>query len=131
MAVRQFALRLDETSLQTGEISFKELVEASAPVEFELVNVVAGSSAVLNLITRKNQTTHDHPFPLSGSNGRGAVTLSANELVDVFEDAVDGEWDFVEARWAVEKTDLPVTSVMHMIQNSQPYDYAGWPAVQS
>jgi hypothetical protein len=127
MAIRQFALRLDNKSIQSGDITLKELVGNSSPADFTLNNVQSGSGDSLNLITSKAGKTTNHTFAVSVSNAVASVTLSAASLLAIYEDADDGDWDYVEVRWTLGTVDSPSTSQFYMAQNSTVYDFAGWP----
>ncbi len=131
MAVRQFALQLDEYSLQTGEISFKELVDEDEPVVFELSNAIDSADTEFDLITKKGGVLLSHKFQPLFSGGRARVTLSVNDMQAVYADAYEGDLDYIEARWTVGQTDTPITSLMFMIQSNKPYDLSGWPAITS
>lgn len=127
MAVRQFAIKLNDDSHQTGDTTLKALKMAGTSVKFELSNTISNGSDELDLITRKNGQTKTHPYPVTISAGVAGIELSAAEITDLFDDADYGEWDYVEARWKVGSTDTPMTSIMHVIQNGMPHDYIGWP----
>ncbi|MCB9358269.1 MAG: hypothetical protein H6508_00045 [Calditrichaeota bacterium] len=131
MAVRQFAIPLDDDSIQTGDITFKKLDSGSADVQFTISNVVAASTGnSLNLKTKKSGTVTNHNFTLTFSTGRALATVSASSLSTIFGDADGGDWDYVEAEWTLGATDTPVTSVMEMTQSGNVYDYTGWPPKQ-
>jgi hypothetical protein len=128
MAVRQFALPLDDTSKQTGDITFKKLKDNGAAVTFDLINVSANTmDNTLNLITSKGGTKTEHSFSVAITSGTAKVALSASQMSSVYNDAANGDWDYVEARWTVGMTDTPITSVMHEAQSGNTYDLHGWP----
>jgi hypothetical protein len=127
MAVRQFALGLDLDTVQTGDITFAELKENDLPVIFDLINVVEGQDDTVNFITKKGGVTTDHEFAVTITDGTAKVELSASQIATIYDDATDGDWDYVEARWTVGATDTPITSVEHETQDDIVYDSRGWP----
>jgi len=129
MAVRQFAIPLDSNSKQTGNRTFKELKDGNVAVTFKLGNVVAstGTSDKLNLKTKKGGVVTAHEFTLTFSAGTASVTVSKDDIIDVYNDANGGNWDYVEAEWTVGYTDTPITSVETIEQSNVVYDYNGWP----
>ena len=127
MAVRRYALRLDQSSLQTGDISLKELVENAAPTVFSLSNVAGGNHDLLELITSKNNTPVSHSAVVSVDSGAATTNLSLTLLAAILADADGGDWDYVEVCWSLSAFDTPAPSAFHMVQNSTVYDFAGWP----
>ncbi len=128
MALKHFALPLDSTSKQTGDITFKKLKDDNASVTFDLTNVTSsGTTDTLNLRTKKSGSTTDHSFTVSVSNGTAKVDLTASQISTIYSAADGGDWDYVEARWTVGAVDTPNTSVMHEVQNGKTYNYNGWP----
>ena len=128
MAIKQFAIPLDEHSLQTGNVTFKALATAGANAEFTLTNVANGGTVEeLNLITRKNGATQDHRFSVTVSAGTARVTLNSGQLNAVYNDAVGGDWDYVEAKCTLAQVDTPDKSNMFAIQSGGTYNYYGWP----
>jgi len=126
MAIKQFALPLTPDSLQTGDISFQELVDNNEKATFQITNVVSGGDK-LNLITQKGGGTINHEFEVTVASGTGSVELSTTQLASVYNDA-DGEvWDYIEARWLMGQVDKPATSNMYEIQGSKQFDLNGWP----
>ena len=131
MAIKQFAIPLDQHSHQTGDITFKDLANDGASADFTLTNVTGGgTSNELNLITKKNGTTKDHKFNASVTGGIAKVTLTNSDLNAVYNDAVGGDWDYVEAKWTLGQVDVPDKSDMAMMQNGRTYDLVGWPPNQ-
>lgn len=128
MAIKQFAIPLDGNSTQSGDRTIKELAEAGTGAEFQLTNVSSSSSAgTLNLITKKAGATTDHTFNTVVDSGKASVTLSVSNLATVFQDAVGGNWDYVEARWTIGVVDTPKESNQYMIQSARTYNLCGWP----
>lgn len=132
MAVRQFAIPLDSNSKQTGNRTFKELNDGDAAVTFKLGNVTeASGSNKLNLKTKKGGTVTDHIFALSFASGTAVALVSKDDIIDVYNAANGGNWDYVEAEWTVGSTDTPITSIMEMAQSNVVYDFTGWPPKSS
>ncbi|MCX6601824.1 MAG: hypothetical protein NT025_09750 [bacterium] len=127
MATKQFAVPLIPDSLQTGDFSFKEMVEDGRDAEFQITNVKAGGDDKLNLITQKDSQTQDHIFEVKFTNGTGCVFLTASEIAAVFFDADGVERDYVEARWIVGEVDTSEQSNMYEIQGDRTGDLNGWP----
>jgi hypothetical protein len=129
MAIRQFALPLDENSVQTGEITFKQMRDNGMSVVMDITNIIQGSGSLDHLIlrTRKNGTTLDHDFNIVVNSGTAEATITAAQISTIYNDAYNGEWDYVEACWVVGSTDTPTTSVMHEIQDGKTFDLSGWP----
>jgi hypothetical protein len=130
MAIRQFALKLNNQSIQTGDISLEELVDNSSPADFTLSNVEGTPNDELDLITSQNGVPRSHKFAASVSGGVARVTLSSANLSTVFGDAKQGDWDYIEVRWTMGKVNFPAASQFEMIQNSTVYDFAGWPPIK-
>lgn len=128
MAIKQFAIPLDENSDESGDITFKELADAGASAVFELTNVTASATVnVLDLITKKGGSTKDHTFAVSVSGGKASVTLSTSDLSAVYSDAEGGTCGYVEAKWTVGSVDTPDKSNQYMIQSGRTYDVTKWP----
>jgi hypothetical protein len=127
MAIKQFAVPLDTSSHQTGEITFQKLKDTATSAEFQITNVEAGADNYLNLITKKKGTTTDHVLPISIASGTGTVTYTASQIALIYGDASGGDWDYVEARWNVGEADKPEKSVMYEVQGGRTYDINGWP----
>ena len=127
MATKQFALPLDASSKQSGDINFKKLIDNGVQVEFKLTNVTGGAVNQLNLITSKGDNTIDHVFAASINAGSESTVLSHSQLSAVYADATDGDWDYIEAKWTAGSVDAQNPSNMFMIQGAKTYDYVGWP----
>lgn len=129
MAIEQFAIPLDDKSHQSGDATFKELVNAGTSAIFELSNVstTVGTGSELNLKTRKNGSTRDHVFSATVDDGIAQVTLTSSDLSAVYNDANGGDWDYVEAKWTLGQVDTPDKSNMAEIQSGRTYDLNGWP----
>lgn len=129
MAIKQFALPLNSSSLQTGDFTFKELYEAAKPVVFKLTDVTSGGGGTdkLNLRTKKNGAEKDHEYAAVVQAGKGYVTLSESDVAAVYSDANGGDWDYVEAKWTFGSVNDPATSVNYQIQNGVEGDTNGWP----
>ena len=85
------------------------------------------TSGTLDLITSKNGNLISHLAPVALDNGTAKATLSLDTVTSVYADAVNGDWDYVEARWTFDSLEAPSTAQFHMLQNSKTYDLAGWP----
>ena len=128
MAIKQFAIPLDDQSDEQGDINFKALASAGASADFTLTNVASGmTSEELNLITKKNGATKDHHFSVTVSGGTAKTTLSTSDLNTVYGDAAGGDWDYVEAKWTLGAVDTPDKSNMKIYQSGRSYNYYGWP----
>jgi len=128
MAIKQFAIPLDDQSIQEGDINFKALANAGVSAEFELTNVSASTTTnELNLITKKSGATKDHKFAATVTGGKAKVALSTTNLNAVYDDAAGGNWDYVEAYWTVGQVDTPDKSNLYIHQSGRTYDYVGWP----
>jgi hypothetical protein len=129
MAIRQFALPLDENSVQSGEITFKQMRDNGTSVVMDITNIVQGQGSMgrLCLKTRKNGITLDHDFSIVVENGTAKADITSAQISGIYNDAYGGEWDYVEACWVLSSTDTPTTSVMHEIQDGKTYDLSGWP----
>ena len=127
MAVKQFAIPLDVSSVQTGDITFKGLVDNAKPVTFRLSNVSSGSTNELNLITNKSGTTKDHKFGATVFNGNASVELTAPHVEAIYRDADSIDWDYIQAYWTVGAVDTPGSSNNFEIQVGNVYDTNGWP----
>jgi hypothetical protein len=128
MATKQFAIPLDSSSKQTGDITFKKLVMNAANVEFRLTNTQAGAGdPQLNLITSNDGVSTNHIYNISVVNGVAQVTLTVPQMKAVYDDAIGGDWDYVEADWELGAVDTPGTSVNSEIQSGRTYDMNGWP----
>lgn len=128
MAVKNFAIPLDDQSNESGDINFKALANAGASADFKLTNVTGGSTSdELNLITKKNGSTKDHKFSVSVSSGSANVTLTTSQLNSVYNDAAGGDWDYVQAKWTVGSVDTPNKSNMNILQSGGSHNYFGWP----
>lgn len=128
MAVKNFAIPLDDQSDESGDINFKALATAGASADFKLTNVTGGSTSdELNLITKKNGSTKDHKFSISVSSGTAIATLTSSQLNTVYNDASGGDWDYVQAKWTVGSVDTPDKSNMNVLQSGRLHNYFGWP----
>ncbi len=128
MAIKQFAIPLNEFSTQSGDIHLKDLVNAGTSAEFKLSDIISGGAAdELNLITKKNGTTKDHKFPVTVNSGTAGVVLTTQQLAAVYGDAVGGNWDYVEAKWTLGQVDTPNPSRQVEIQGGRTYNAHGWP----
>jgi hypothetical protein len=127
MAVKQFVIPLDHDSIQSGNITFAELVAEAEPVTFRLTNVEGDDTNGLNLITNKSGVQHNHPFDIVVADGVAAGEISASQMADVFSDADDDDWDYILAYWTVKAVDTPAVSVHSEIQGGKPYDMHGFP----
>ncbi|MBU1638601.1 hypothetical protein KKC97_13140 [bacterium] len=128
MATKNFALKLDDQSIQTGDITFKELAEAKSPATFQLTHCGSGDDDVLRLITMKDGKETIQEFRITFlPTPTGEASLSASALSSVYGDAEGGDWDYVKAEWIVGSIDQGSASNMYLIQDGQTYDLAGWP----
>ena len=127
MALKQFVIPWDSSSIQTGDIDFKQLADNAEPVTFQLTNVEGGSSDELDLVTHKNGSPISHKFDVVVADGVASVELSASEMADIFADSDDKDWDYVRADWTVDKVDIPEKSNQFEVQLAQPYDTHGFP----
>ncbi len=128
MAIKQFAIPLDENSDESGDINFKALADAGTSAEFKLTNVSSSTSLnELNLITKKNDATADHKFSATVVSGSASVVLTTSQIGAVYSDAVGGNWDYVEAKWTVGAVDTPDKSELYEIQNGRTYNLSKWP----
>jgi hypothetical protein len=127
MAVKQFAIPLDTSSAQTGDITFKELADAKSEATFQLTNVTSGQSNELDLVTSKNGSPTSHTFEATVSNGVATKILSASVLAAIYADGNGGDWDYVEAHWALGDVDKPDPSVCNITQGGHTFDLFGWP----
>ena len=127
MAIKQFAIPLNNSSSKSGEVNFDQLAGAGMSADFEITHVAAPTSQnELNLVTRKNGVNKDHKFTPTFGNGSGKVALSAADLSTLFQDANGGDWDYVEAKWTFGQVDVSGTSNMYIHQNGRTYNYFGW-----
>jgi hypothetical protein len=127
MAIKQFAIPLDDSSLQTGDTNFKALVDAGQPVTLKLTNVKSDSVNELNLITNNSGTQVSHKFTANVSGGTAAVDLTATQMKAICNDASGDDWDYVEADWTLGAVDTPDKSNLYLEQSGRTYDYIGWP----
>ena len=128
MAIKQFAIPLNESSPESGDIHFKALDEDGTSAELKLYYVTSGgTSDELNLITKKDGATKDHKFSVTVNGGTAAVVLTAQQLATVYGDAVGGNWDYVEAKWTLGQVDTPNPSRQVEIQGGRTYNAHGWP----
>jgi hypothetical protein len=127
MAIKQFALPLNEDSKQTGDITVKELSDNQATCVFRISHVICDSTLELNLITKKNNTIVNHVFAAVDESGSAAASVSAAQLEALYEDADNGNWDYVEARWTVRDIDNPSTSALTANQLGNVDNLFGWP----
>ena len=127
MAIKQFAVPLNDKSQQTGDVTFEKLVENAADVEFKLTNVKHDTADQLNLITKKGAETVDHIFPVTVAAEEATVTLTPKQLGEVLKDTIGGDGDYVEANWSLGTVDFEGDSVMYAIQGQETDDYLGWP----
>ena len=128
MAIKQFAIPVDETSDESGDISFKELAVANTDAEFQLTNVTSGTTVCqLNLITKKNGVVTHHIFTVAVASGTAKVTLSHSDLSSVYNDANGGSRDYVEAKWTLQQVDTPSKSNQYIVQSNQTYNMYKWP----
>ncbi|HEY3294012.1 MAG TPA: hypothetical protein VGL38_01085 [bacterium] len=127
MAIKQFALPLNDKSIQSGDITFAELVANAQPVTFKLTNITAGAVNALNLITQKGGTLYNHNFNATAGTDFLTVALSANQMAAVFNDADDVDRDYIEACWTTGAVDTPATSNSYEIQSGHTYNLHFWP----
>jgi hypothetical protein len=128
MAIKQFAIPLDKSSDESGQISIAELAGAGTSADFQLTNVVAGTTVnELNLITKKNGIAKDHVFTVTIASDHARVTLSHTDLSTVYADANGGDRDYVEAKWNIGQVDKPDKSIQYEIQGGQTYNVHKWP----
>lgn len=127
MAIKQFAVPLDENSKQPGDITFVALADAGVAAKFQLTYVTTGGADQLNLKTKKNGTVTNHTFAATVTSGTASVDLTSAQLVTVYNDAKNGDWDYVEAYWTVGTINTGGTSNMNEIQSDRTYDGNGWP----
>jgi hypothetical protein len=113
MAIKQFALPLEIGSGQAGDITS---------------NATLGQGQYsLNLITSKDGDVKDHVLSVSSDSGNVVSTLTHALLMTIFNDAVDGDWDYIEAKWTVSAIDTPDDSKMFEVQSGHTYNLHGWP----
>ena len=127
MALKQFVIPLDDKSVQSGEITFKQLVNNGQPVTFKLTNVSSGSMNELNLVTSNNGGQTNHKFAVSISSGNAVIELSADQVKLVYDDSDGVDWDYVLANWSLGGVDTPDDSVQFETQSGQPYDTNWFP----
>jgi hypothetical protein len=127
MAIKQFAIPLNDKSLQSGDINFKALVDNGAAVTFQISHVSSGSTNQLNLITTKNGTQISHVYTAIVFGSSASANLTATQMAAVYNDSDGVDWDYVEAHWTLGAVDTPSKSNMDAMQNQQPYDTYGWP----
>lgn len=127
MATKDFALPRDANSKQSGDVTLEALADADMSAVFQLSKVNAGTLNQLNLISCKNEDVTDHIFSASVNNDIGEVTLTATQLKTVYEDAQDGDWDYVQAKWTFGSVDAGGASNMVEIQSGKTYNLNGWP----
>lgn len=126
MAVKQFAIPLNDKSQQTGDVTFQRLVDNATKVEFKLTHVESDTTDQLNLITKKGEEIVDHIFSVTVIENEATVTLPPDQLEEVLEDT-DGNWDYVEANWSLGRVDFEGESLMYAIQGPETDDFFGWP----
>jgi hypothetical protein len=128
MALKQFVIPLDASSIQTGDITFEQLCDNEADVEFQLTNAQASASIPqLNLVTKKNGSLSNHLYAANVSGGSVTVTLTPLQMKAIFGDADGGDWDYVEANWSVGAVDTPQKSNQYEVQSGRTYDMNGFP----
>jgi hypothetical protein len=127
MAIKQFAIPLDASSIQTGDISFKQLVEAGSRATFQLTDVGASQTGELDLITSRGGKPTSHTFKADVKDGLANATLTTTDLESIYHDAVGGDWDYVEAHWTADEVDTPDPSVCNITQGGHTFDLFGWP----
>ncbi|MFZ5432160.1 MAG: hypothetical protein ACOZB3_00150 [Calditrichota bacterium] len=127
MATKSFAIPLDASSKQEGDITFEAMKNAGSSAEFQLTYVVSGQSNDLVLKTKKNGAVTDHVFYPTVSGGTATVTLSKDDIAAIFTDASGGEWDYVGAHWTVGAVDSGGTSEQYEVQGGSVYDGNRWP----
>ena len=127
MAIKQFAIPLDNNSQKSGEANFKQIADSGTFADFEITHVIPGvAQNELNLITSKNGVTKDHIFAPTFGAGSAKVNLSSSELSSIYGDAAGGDWDYVEAKWTVGQSDTPSKSNLYIHQSGRTYNYYGW-----
>ncbi|MCB9369608.1 MAG: hypothetical protein H6507_10920 [Calditrichaeota bacterium] len=129
MATKNFAIRLDNSSKQTGDFTLKLLVDAGTNATFKLTFVEAGTTNSLDFISSKNGVTKSHPYSASVTGTSAAVELSKTDLSAIYDDADGGDWDYVQAQWTVGKVDDNGTSNNYVLQGNHVYDGSGWPPI--
>ena len=127
MALKQFVIPLDDKSVQSGDITFKQLVDNGQPVTFKLTNVSSGSTNELNLVTSKNGGQTMHRFSVIVSSGNAMIELSADQVKIVYDDSDGVDWDYVLANWTLGGVDTPNGSVQYETQSGIPYDTHWFP----
>ncbi|MBU0507206.1 hypothetical protein KKH27_00020 [bacterium] len=127
MATKQFAIPLDENSLQSGDITIEALMDAAAAATFQLSYVSSGGTNQLNLKTCKNSVVKNHIYACTIVDGSASVKLSTEQIKDVCEDADGGDWDYVETEWTMGGVDVGGTSNNFQIQGGTTYNKNGWP----
>jgi len=128
MALKQFVIPLDDQSIQTGDITFKALTEKDSGVTFKLTNVVSTSAQQqLNLVTSKDGAQANHVFSIAVLGGDAQTLLTPVQMKTVYDDAVGGDWDYVEADWTVGQVDSPEKSNQYELQSGHVYNTHGFP----
>lgn len=129
MATKSFAIPLNSSSIQAGDISFRQLVDNGTNVEFQLNNVKAGPDDELDLITSKDGKEKHHRYSIAVSSGTASTTLSNSKLSSVYSDASGGDWDYIQAEWTVGTIDNGDSSNMYELQGGRTYNSHDWPPV--
>jgi hypothetical protein len=124
---KRFAIPLDASSKQTGDISFAELVDSNMDVTFQLTNAAAGATNSLDLMTSKGATVHHHSYMVSFSGTTASRVVGKSDIAAIFAEAYGGDWDYIEASWTVGAIDTPENSNLFEVQGGNVYDSNGWP----
>jgi hypothetical protein len=127
MMVKQFAIPLDASSKQTGDITFEDLAEKQAVCVFRITHIEWDANSTFGLITKKNGSVQNHAFDMVDESGSASARVTAAELAAVYSDAAGGDWDYVEAHWTMKAVDLPTTSAMTANQLGNVDNLFGWP----
>lgn len=128
MASKKFAIPLNRSSKQTGDITFADMAAAREMVIFRLTNATSAAAGNrLSLITKKGGITKEHNFDVTFTTTEAKATVPAEQIANVFADADGGDWDYVEADWQLGGVDTPNKSNNYEIQNGVVYNSNGWP----
>lgn len=127
MDQKDFAIPMNNSSVQDGDTNMQHLVSSGLSAVMELGCCTAGSADTLNMITRKNGSNINHIFAATvGADSVARVTLSASNLQTIYGDA-DTEWDYVDAHWSIGMINVGGNSVMKEVQGGVVYNMNGWP----
>lgn len=129
MAIKNFAIPLNEKSKQSGDGSFEMFTRVGTSVTFSLTYVTAGQTNQLNLVTNKSMKVQAHAYAATVSSGTASVTLTAAQLEEIYADADGGDWDYIQAQWTVGSVDSGGTTNNFQTQGGSTYNVNGWPPV--